>query len=251
MKINFYTISTNSFHTYTTMMLNSFVKNNSCQDNRFYVLTLDNIIEPVKHNNIIYYNCSEIITKYLNTIDIHSMINRICWWMKSRCVEFPEILNTDYLVHVDGDILFFKDISLYIESLMQNNDDSYFYAANDGHRILSNKLINSGFYFANIHKYPFVELMNDWGSRMLELIPNIYSYRKTNKLLFKYLDQTTLKEFLHTERFNKYEVLDPHFIGYRRHNSNLVLAHYIKKHKWKMFRDYEAIIDPPQNPHLL
>lgn len=244
MKIHYYTITTNSFYQYTLLMIKSFIKYNP--NNSIYVLTVDNVENKLEHSNVIYLSCQSIIDKYItNNLNLqsHMTLKLCCWWMKSRCVDFSELMDAEYIAYIDSDILFFKNISDYINNTILTNSTDLFYAANDGRQILSPPLINSGFYFANIYKYPFIDLMNSWHDMMLNLLPARSSYRKTNKLLFKYFDQTTLKNLLSIDKYKNYQVLDPNFIGYRRYSTNLVLTHYIKMHKYKMASDYSNFID--------
>ena len=245
MKIHYYTITTNSFYQYTSLMIKSFIKYSP--NNKIYVLTVDNIENKIEHPSITYLSCQPIIDKYVsNNIDLQSKmtLKLCCWWIKSRCVDFQDLMDTEYITYIDSDILFFKDISEYINNTIFNHSDTLFYAANDGRKISTPPLINSGFYFSNINKYPFIDLMNSWNDMMLNLLPKRMSFRRTNKLLFKYFDQTTLKNLLSTDKYKNYQALDPNIIGYRRYSSNLVLAHYIKTHKYRMASDYTRFIDP-------
>ena len=226
-------------------MVKSFIKYSP--NDKIYILAIDDIENKIEHPSITYLSCQPIIDKYIsNNINLQSQmtLSLYCWWIKSRCVDFPELMDTEYLTYIDSDILFFKDISKYINNTISNNSSTLFYAANDGRNILTPPLINSGFYFSNIDKYPFIDLMNSWNHMMLDLLPDRRSYRRTNKLLFKYFDQTTLKNLLSTDKYKNYQALDPNIIGYRRYSSNLVLAHYIKTHKHRMASDYRRFIDP-------
>lgn len=244
MKIQYYTITTNNFYQYTLLMIKSFIK---FSHDKMYILTLDDIENKIDHPNIIHISCKHLFDQHIT--DNPNIVKKpplgiSCCWMKSRCVNFPELIDTDFLVYVDSDILFFENISEYILNTTSNNGDSVFYAANDGRIILDTPRINAGFYFTNLNKYPFIDLMNSWHNKMMELLPNRFALRKRNKILFKYFDQPILNSLLLNTEYSNYKTLNPYIIGYRRYAKNRVLSHYIKTHKRRMASDYRRFIDP-------
>lgn len=226
-------------------MLKSFLKYSNDND-KIFVLTVDDIENKINHPKIVYFSCKHILDEQI--INNPDFIDKpplylCCWLMKSRCVDFPELIKADIITYIDSDILLYQNISNYILETSKNNGESLLYIGNDGNTMRDPIYANAGFYFANINKYPFIDLMNTWYSTMMDILPNRQSFRKKNRLLYKYFDQPILNDILqNNELFNKYKILDPEAISFRRFRAGCVLVHYIKKKKLNMQNDYDQLI---------
>lgn len=245
MILHYYTITTNDFYQYTLLMLKSFLRYSN-NDDKIFVLTVDEIENKINHPKIAYFSCKHILDQQIiNNPDLVDKppLYLCCWLMKSRCVDFPELMKADIITYIDSDILLYQNISNYILEISKNNGESLLYVTNDGSTIKNPANVNSGFYFTNINKYPFIDLMNTWHSTMMDILPNRESFRKTDRLVYKYFDQPILNDILQNNKlFNKYKILSPETISFKRFHTGCVLVHYIKRHKLKMQNDYDKLI---------
>lgn len=233
-KFLFYTISSNNYHHITQMMLDSFY---SVCSHPMIVLSIDQITHPYPNNFVSYITIEN--KNLLENINIHNIFfSRASYWLKSQILNYITYKNYDYIVFTDSDILYFTDISQYI----LNTESSYLYISSDDKKSNINRdKINSGFFFFNTTSlFPYEDLMYDWSNSILDIY-NDSNIRFTNKLIWKYPDQTALKNLLNTNKYAQYRILCPQKFSIKYRNKDSLICHYFKKYYKTMLLDYNNL----------
>jgi hypothetical protein len=172
MKTLFYTISSKNYHHITKMMLDSFIKNTT---GYIIVFTSDQINDKVLSNRINYVNVNHMIRKKFKSQNIqkHYRIPLFCWLKNQTNYYLDQFINSDIVVCLDSDILFYKDINNFIEQSVEQDPYSFFIQSDAKDSVIEKHcLVNSGFWFCDRKKFPLRNMMNDLNLKL----ENLYYY---------------------------------------------------------------------------
>lgn len=221
------------------MMLHSFIKNTT---GNIVVITSDQINDKVLSNRINYINMNSMIKNRLKLSDIKKTyrIPLFCWLKNQTNYYISHFMNSEIVVCLDGDILFYQDINNFIKNSIDQYPN-YFFIQSDAKDSVAEHhcLVNSGFWFCDKNLFPLYNMMNDLNARLEDLY---YRIENPGRLLLKYTDQIILRELLVMPQYNNYKILSKKLITTKYKNTESILCHYFTKKLHLMTEDYKKFI---------
>jgi len=219
----YYTISSNNISNITNISIESYLRFYN-KNIKIYIVSPTEIENKINRTEVVYINAENIIPQKYYEYGIHN----ICKWLKSQLPNIVDIYNFDRIIYSDSDILYFKNINDYLDTL----SDSFIHISHEGYKIrkLKRNKVCSGFIYFNPNK--FKDFYIDWSQK----IENRISSQP------KLLDQPCLQEMVDLKYCNSYNLIDKTIISQiKEFKSNCYGMHYIFKNYNDMILDYKII----------
>lgn len=241
-EILYYTISSNNYYHITRMMLESFIKNCTGE---ILVVSDQPLKDIFEHSRIHYMDASSMIEEYFINPEQQIQARKIYRfslfaWLKDQPHRYLQHYNKKVVVCIDGDILFFSNITNFIIDKIQESPDAFFISSDTKIKYgVNHNLVNIGFWFCNKDLYPLELLMIELNKELCDTYANC---KNPDNLLRKYTDQIILRKLLLLDRYKNYKVLCPKTITIKNKQQESILCHYFKRRLHRMFTDYDNYI---------